>query len=113
MAKFFEAPTAEKLEDLKAEHGDDMLVIDYDEHTFVVALPADDTKVSAYYKRFIELHDQGKREEACKSLIPALVVYPSHDEVKAMAKRRPALTRFIGFEASDLLGVLPATAKKD
>ncbi|RYZ65437.1 MAG: hypothetical protein EOP08_07000 [Proteobacteria bacterium] len=109
---FFEAPTTEQLEKLKETHGDDMLVIDYDGHTIVCALPDSDEKVNAYYKRFMSLNDDGKREEAAKSIFPALMVYPTKDEIERMVKRRPGLVRFVGMAASDLLGITVANVKK-
>lgn len=108
----FDAPTEEQIEELKAEFGDDMRIVEYDEMTIVIALPADDAKVQAYYKRFAELMDNEKREEAYKSVFPALAVYPDKDTLKTLLKRRPGAVRAIGVECGRLLGVVPADAKK-
>lgn len=108
----FQAPTTEQIEALQAEHGDDLRIVDYDDHTFAIALPKEDAKVGALYQRFIDMMDQGKKEAAFASLFPAMAVYPDKDTIKSYVKRRPGAVRVIGAECVELLGIVPANAKK-
>lgn len=113
MAKMFPDPTEEQLAELRAIHGDDMRVVESDGMTFVIALPPEDSKVQAFYKRFTDAFEAGKREQAFAGLFPALAVYPDQDTIRKVLARRPGLVRSVGVAASELLGVVPSDVKKD
>lgn len=110
---YFDPPSADKLEELKAKHGEDMRVLEIDGHTIVVALPPEDVKVQAIYRRYVDKMDEGKRGEALGSLFPSLCVYPEQDVIKKVLTRRPGIARVAGVLASELLGIVPGEVKKD
>ena len=109
----FDPPSEAQLAEFRQKHGDDMLIIETMELTFVVALPEDEDKIAAYYKRFSSYFDDGKREEAFRSVFPALCVYPDKDTMNRVLRRRPGLVRSIGLQTAELLGVVPSEVKKD
>lgn len=108
----FPEPSPEKLDELRAKHGDDMRIVEADGLTFVVALPEDDAKVQGHYKRFTDHFEAGRREAAFASIFPALAVYPEEETIRQVLARRPGLVRSVGTATAELLGVVPSEVKK-
>lgn len=113
MTKTFDPPSEDTLAELKSTYGDDMRVLEIENMTIVVALPVEDAKVQAIYKRYVEKMDEGKRGEALGGLFPTLCVYPEKDVISKVLARRPGIARVAAVLASELLGIVPGEVKKD
>lgn len=108
----FDSPSEEQLAEMRARYGADMRVVEVEDMTFVLALPEDDKKVAAEFKRFADLYDADKRKEALGGLFHATCVYPEKETLERVIRRRPGFPASIGMHAAALLGVQTGAVKK-
>lgn len=97
-----------KLEALKAEHGDDLHILEAAGQTVVAKCPS-----RSEYQRFVAMStDKKKAESALYNLASACIVYPPRDEWAAIADRRPGLPTTFASELLKIAGLVEEVEAK-
>lgn len=101
--------TNETIAKLKAEHGDDLHLLEGAGHEIVVRVPS-----RAEWKRFrAQQADAAKNVDARETLLRGCIVHPAAADVAAIFEKRPGLVDTFGVELQTIAGVTAeATSRK-
>lgn len=101
--------TDEIIQKLKAEHGDDLYILEACGHEVVVRAPS-----RPEWKRFRAAQaDPAKRIDAQEQLLRGCCVAPGSGDLSALLEKRPGLAETFGIELTEIAGLAEkATSRK-